>query len=91
MHVDTGGDIGSGPLYVELYKLSTRVCQDITHVVPCYKFYERIPRVYVNEACHWVAVKRGQGESCNMMIVLFDMQDETFREMMLPSSLVVSF
>lgn len=63
----------------------------ISHVALCHKLYEQISRDYVNEACHWVAGKWKQGESCNMMIVLFDMQDKMFRAMMVPGSLVVVF
>ncbi|XP_059285107.1 F-box protein At3g07870-like [Lycium ferocissimum] len=89
--VHTGDYLGSVPPHVELYKLSTGVWKDITRVSPSYKFYKQIPGVYVNGACHWVACKGKRGEAQNMMIVLFDVKDETFWEMMVPDSLVVKF
>ncbi|XP_060200083.1 F-box/kelch-repeat protein At3g06240-like [Lycium barbarum] len=89
--VHTGSNTDKVPPHVELYKLSTGVWQDITRVAPSFHFYEKIPGVYVNGACHWVATKRKKGESSNMMIVLFDMQDDTFWEMMVPGSLVEKF
>ncbi|KAK4342438.1 hypothetical protein RND71_038254 [Anisodus tanguticus] len=89
--VHTGDYIDGVPPYVELYKLSTGVWQDISRVSPCYKIYKEEPGVYVNGACHWVAAKRKKGESRNMMIVLFDVKDEMFCEMMVPDGLVVTF
>ncbi|XP_059278847.1 F-box protein At3g07870-like [Lycium ferocissimum] len=77
---------------VELYKLSTGAWQDVTPVAPFYEFFPWIPGVYVNGACHWIASKQKPGQfqtaRDNNRIVLFDMHVETFREMVLPSSLV---
>ncbi|XP_060190321.1 F-box/kelch-repeat protein At3g06240-like [Lycium barbarum] len=70
------------PPHVELHKLSTGVWQDITHVSPHLEFLVRIPGVYVNGACHWVASGRQN------MIVLFDVHEEKFSDIMAPDSLV---
>ncbi|KAM3265466.1 hypothetical protein P3L10_002460 [Capsicum annuum] len=53
-------NIDSIPPYVEVYKLSTDVWTDITHVAPSYQFYKQKPGVYVNGAYHWVAIKSKQ-------------------------------
>lgn len=76
---------------LEVYKLSTGVWKDITHVAPSYKFYKQKPGVCVNGASHCVAIKSKQGEFPNAMIVLFDVHDETFMEMMVPGSLAEMF
>ncbi|KAM3323538.1 F-box/kelch-repeat protein [Capsicum chacoense] len=76
---------------LEVYKLSTGVWKDITHVAPSYKFYKQKPGVYVNGACHWVAIKSKQGEFPSAMIVLFDVHEKTFREKMVPGSLAQMF
>ncbi|XP_009599278.1 F-box/kelch-repeat protein At3g06240-like [Nicotiana tomentosiformis] len=86
-------NIKLGSPNVELYKLSTGVWEDITLVAPFYDILPRVPaRVYVNGACHWVASKgkgaHKSGGKCKHVIVLFDMYDEMFREIMLPASLV---
>ncbi|XP_019232636.1 PREDICTED: F-box protein At3g07870-like isoform X2 [Nicotiana attenuata] len=78
------------PPHAELYKLSTGVWQDITPVSPSCMYVPKIPGFYMNGTCHWIASKQKGGESQNM-IVLFDVHEETFWEMMVPDSLVWNF
>nr|XP_018632882.2 F-box protein At3g07870-like [Nicotiana tomentosiformis] len=87
--VHTGDNVDRVPPHVELYKLSTGVWQDITPVSPSYKFFRQTPGVYVNGACHWVASQ--QKRFGRYMIVLFDMHEETFWEMMVPGCLNEKF
>nr|XP_009625042.1 F-box protein At3g07870-like [Nicotiana tomentosiformis] len=87
--VHTGFCTDKVPPHVELFKLSTGVWRDITPVAPSYKLFKQKPEIYVNGACHWVASKGGiKGPK---MIVLFDVHEETFREMAVPGSLVWNF
>ncbi|XP_060188220.1 F-box protein At3g07870-like [Lycium barbarum] len=73
------------PPNVELYKLSTGVWKDISHGALSCQIFSSTPH-YMNGASHWIAFKCGD-EPTRSMIVLFDMHDETFSEMMLPSNL----
>ncbi|XP_060186993.1 F-box protein CPR1-like isoform X1 [Lycium barbarum] len=72
------------PPTAELYKLSTGVWKDISHVALSHVFFSRAPRVYLNRASHWVASRWEEG-SIRSVIVSFDMHDETFSVIMLPS------
>ncbi|MCD7455566.1 hypothetical protein HAX54_028687 [Datura stramonium] len=75
------------PPHVELYNLSSGVWKDISQVHLRYFFFHSTPQVYLNGASHWITFKLKEGPT-RCWIVLFDMTDETFSEMMLPSSLV---
>ncbi|KAF3661461.1 putative F-box protein-like isoform X4 [Capsicum annuum] len=79
----------SFPPHVDLYKFSTGVWEDISHVSLSYKFFASTLHAYVNGSSHWIVsswveVSLGlQG-----VIVLFNMHDEKFSELILPSSLI---
>ena len=75
------------PPHVDLYKLSTGVWEDISHVSLSYLFLATTSQAYVNGASHWIASK-WDVSSLVSVIVLFNMHDETFSEMILPSSLI---
>lgn len=70
---------------MELYKLSTGVWRDISHLALDCVIYNRSRQAYVNGATHWIA--RCCTDFCDW-IVLFDMSNDVFRKMMLPVSLV---
>ncbi|PIN19083.1 hypothetical protein CDL12_08236 [Handroanthus impetiginosus] len=69
---------------VELYKLSTGVWQDLSHLALDYVIYNKSCQAYVNRAIHWIACCK----NCYDLIVLFDMYYEVFRSMKLPVGLL---
>ncbi|PIN19088.1 hypothetical protein CDL12_08233 [Handroanthus impetiginosus] len=69
---------------VELYKLSTGVWQDLSHLALDYVIYNKSRQAYVNRAIHWIACCK----NCYDLIVLFDMYYEVFRSMKLPVGLL---
>ncbi|KAK6785176.1 hypothetical protein RDI58_018631 [Solanum bulbocastanum] len=71
------------PPHVDLYKLSTGVWEYISHVSLSYLFLATTSQAYVNGASHWIASKWDVLSFVNV-IVLFNMHDETFSEMILP-------
>ncbi|KAH0651180.1 hypothetical protein KY285_031293 [Solanum tuberosum] len=76
--------------HADLYKLSTGVWEDITHVLGPYIFIAIAPQVYVNGACHWITTKLEFTPARRdwRVIVVFNMHDETFSDMILPSNLI---
>ncbi|XP_055823146.1 F-box protein CPR1-like [Solanum dulcamara] len=78
--------IHSFPPRVDLYKSSTGVWEDITHVSGSFVFIFTTPQVFVNGASYWIASKL-EVLTFRRVIVVFNMHDETFSDMILPSSL----
>lgn len=79
------------PPRVDIYKYNTGIWEDISHVSGSYLFSTATPYVYVNGACHWITskleLKISSISSCRKVIVMFNMHDETFSDMILPCGL----
>ncbi|KAF3661463.1 putative F-box protein-like isoform X4 [Capsicum annuum] len=79
----------SFPPHVDVYKLSIGVWEDISHVSLPYKFFASTPHAYVNGSSHWIVSCWVEGSlGLRGVIVFFDMHDEKFSELILPSSLI---
>jgi F-box interacting protein len=70
---------------VEVYSLSTGEWRMITDPSPpiC-TLSRRAPNAFVNGALHWIAMKWAKDRKVHCFILVFDLGDEVFREIMLP-------
>ncbi|CAA3031948.1 F-box kelch-repeat At3g06240-like [Olea europaea subsp. europaea] len=73
-------DLGRCLPQIELYKLSTGIWQDISHLSLQYVIYHRSRQAYIYGASHWIA----RDLYGNDLILFFDMCNEVFQEMILP-------
>ncbi|XP_031091198.1 F-box protein CPR1-like [Ipomoea triloba] len=81
--VDVGLEIA--PPKVEIFRLSTRVWEDISDNALAFSIRGRSSQACLNEAVHWVGQGMLDGEVRNF-IVRFDMSKERFGMMELPES-----
>ncbi|XP_052171332.1 F-box protein At3g07870-like [Diospyros lotus] len=76
------------PPEVELYELSTGTWRGISAVIPPYQMYNCSLQANVNGAVHWIASHVTKIAGLGSFILAFDLSDEVFKEMRLPSTLV---
>lgn len=67
----------------DVYSLNSNSWKDITDIVPRYRVHESVTPAFVNGALHWIATENNYRN----FIMVFDVRDDVFREMMLPESL----
>ena len=70
---------------VEVYSVSTGEWRMVTDPLPPFcTLRRRVPNAFVNGALHWIAMKWDKDHKEHCFILVFDLGDEVFREIMLP-------
>ncbi|KDP38912.1 hypothetical protein JCGZ_00669 [Jatropha curcas] len=76
------------PFKTELYSLNSGSWKDITEIAPFYKIKGHVTGASVNGALHWVVGDGDKDVGFKSIVMVFDVKDEVFREIMLPECLV---
>lgn len=83
-----GGHHYHVPPKVEIYALSTKVWRSICDVAPMYDIFNYFPSpAFVSGHLHWVASRRRENGNFHNFLSGFDMNNEVFREVMVPEIL----
>ncbi|KDP38916.1 hypothetical protein JCGZ_00673 [Jatropha curcas] len=102
MHLDDCGKIQEPKIQIEIYSLNLNLWKIITGNAPtCWIEKQMVNRcplqnaAYVNNALHWIAYYSNDstddhGSLFRYFILVFDLKDEVFREIMLPNSMTMS-
>ena len=70
---------------VEVYSLATGEWRRVAALPPiCTPVRDSKPQRFVNKALHWLAFRRSDDPKTHSFILVFDLEDEAFREILLP-------